>query len=59
MEELIKVRHEKLKRLREEKIEPYPHRYKITHKAREILEKYKNRGRSKGLPGLFSRKDYE
>ncbi len=41
MEELIKVRHEKLKRLREEKIEPYPHRYKITHKAREILEKYK------------------
>jgi len=41
MEKLIKVRHEKLKRLREEKIEPYPHRYKITHKAREILEKYK------------------
>ncbi len=41
VEELIKVRHEKLKKLREEKVEPYPHKYKITHKAREILEKYK------------------
>ena len=41
MEELIKVRHEKLKKLREERIEPYPHRYEITHKAREILERHK------------------
>ena len=41
MEEFIKVRCEKLRKLREERIEPYPHRYKTTHKAREIWERYK------------------
>lgn len=40
MEELIKVRYEKLKRLREEKIEPYPHSYKVTHTTRKLLARY-------------------
>lgn len=41
MEELIKIRHEKIKKLKEKGIEPYPHRYEITYKAKEILERHK------------------
>jgi lysyl-tRNA synthetase class 2 len=42
MDELMKVRRDKLKELEEKKIEPYPHKYKVTRKAKELLEEYKD-----------------
>lgn len=39
---LIKTRLEKLKELKKLKINPYPYNYKVTHKASQILEQFKD-----------------
>lgn len=51
MEELIRVRHEKLNKLREEKIDPYPQGYKVTHKIIEILKRYQESKTASGAAG--------
>jgi lysyl-tRNA synthetase class 2 len=43
-EELLRVRREKLARLRELGIEPYPYRYRRSHTSRELIEQFETLG---------------
>jgi lysyl-tRNA synthetase, class II len=44
LSELLKTRRAKLDELRAKGVNPYPYRYEPTHKAAEVIEKYKDLG---------------